>query len=45
MSPVLSPNKTWEGAAGGFAGALLVSAALAWWLRLPMPWAVSAGLQ
>lgn len=44
MSPVLSPNKTWEGAAGGFAGALVVAAALAGWLRLPMPWALSAGV-
>src|SRR5262249_61276596 len=40
----LSPNKTWEGAAGGFAGALVVAAALAGWLRFPFAWAITAGI-
>lgn len=33
MAPVVSPKKTWEGAAGGFAGATLIGAAAgAWWV-------------
>lgn len=31
LAPVVSPKKTWEGAAGGLAAALLVTAAWSWW--------------
>jgi phosphatidate cytidylyltransferase len=42
MSPILSPNKTWEGAAASMAGALL----LGWWLslRINAPTPVVLGL-
>jgi phosphatidate cytidylyltransferase len=42
MAPVVSPGKTWEGAIGGFAAALLVGAGLGWWLKLPMAFALTA---
>ena len=31
MAPAISPKKTWEGAAGGFAFGVAVAVALAWW--------------
>jgi phosphatidate cytidylyltransferase len=34
MTPTVSPNKTWEGAAGGFAGAVAAAAALCYLLNL-----------
>jgi len=34
MSPHLSPNKTWEGAAGNFLGALLVAAVFGYWMNI-----------
>lgn len=43
LAPNVSPNKTWEGAAGGFLGAMAVSAAVGTWLRFPLAWALSAG--
>lgn len=36
MAPVLSPNKTWEGAAGGLAGAVIGSLATVWLCGLPL---------
>ncbi len=40
MAPRISPGKTWEGAAGGLAGALLISLffTLSTSLGLPIPW-------
>jgi phosphatidate cytidylyltransferase len=50
MTPRISPNKTWEGAAGGFAGAVAAAAALCyllnlgdWSLPLSYPEAVGVG--
>ncbi|MBS1841404.1 MAG: phosphatidate cytidylyltransferase [Acidobacteria bacterium] len=42
MAPILSPNKTWEGAAASMAGALL----LGWWLsyRVNVPTPILLGL-
>jgi phosphatidate cytidylyltransferase len=42
MAPILSPNKTWEGAAASMAGALL----LGWWLsyRVNVPTPIVLGL-
>ena len=34
MSPQLSPNKTWEGAAANLFGALLVAAAFGYWMNV-----------
>ena len=34
MTPTMSPHKTWEGAAGGFAGAVAAAAALCYLLNL-----------
>src|SRR5258708_12992784 len=34
MSPHVSPNKTWEGAAGNFLGALLVAAVFGYWMKI-----------
>lgn len=40
MSPNLSPKKTWEGAAGGMAGAILGGILAVWLCGLPIPlWA------
>jgi phosphatidate cytidylyltransferase len=36
MSPQISPNKTWEGAASNFLGALLVAAVFGYWSRIPL---------
>lgn len=35
LAPTISPNKTWEGAAGGVVFAALASFILQWWLKLP----------
>lgn len=46
LAPVLSPKKTWEGAAGGFAASLLVCAAFSRFVlkdALPLPWALAIG--
>ncbi|MFI5362335.1 MAG: phosphatidate cytidylyltransferase [Elusimicrobiota bacterium] len=46
LAPVLSPKKTWEGAAGGFAAALGVCALFSHFSlknALPLPWALAAG--
>jgi len=37
MAPHLSPKKTWEGAAGGFAGSLAVAVVFTRWLSPPLP--------
>ena len=37
MAPVISPNKTWEGAAGGFLAAVLAAVVLATFFGLPIP--------
>jgi phosphatidate cytidylyltransferase len=37
LAPALSPKKTWEGAAGGFAGSLLVGYSFSWWLHASAP--------
>jgi phosphatidate cytidylyltransferase len=34
MSPHLSPNKTWEGAAANFLGSLLVAAVFGYWMKI-----------
>jgi phosphatidate cytidylyltransferase len=34
MSPHLSPNKTWEGAAANFLGSLLVAALFGYWMKI-----------
>ena len=34
MAPHLSPNKTWEGAAANFLGALLVAAVFGYWMKI-----------
>lgn len=44
MAPVLSPGKTWEGAVGGFVGALLVAAGMGRLLGLPLAFSLTAGL-
>jgi len=36
MAPGISPNKTWEGAAGGLAGAIVIGLLVAWILKLPL---------
>ena len=46
LAPVLSPKKTWEGAVGGFAAALLVCALFSRFVlkeALPLPWALAIG--
>mgnify|MGYP002032360551 CR=1 FL=1 len=43
LAPALSPGKTWEGALGGVAGALLAALGLATWLSMPLArWEVLA---
>jgi len=42
LAPTVSPGKTWEGAAGGFVTALVVGAAVGWWLRLPLAFVMTA---
>ena len=37
MTPHLSPNKTWEGAAANFVGALLVAILFAYWMKIEIP--------
>jgi phosphatidate cytidylyltransferase len=44
LAPTLSPGKTVEGAVGGFAAAVVTAALLALWLRMPLPFAVVAGI-
>ena len=44
LAPAVSPNKTWEGAAGGLALALLVSLAGAAWFAIPALNAVGLGV-
>jgi phosphatidate cytidylyltransferase len=36
MAPRLSPNKTWEGAAAGFLGSILVALAFTPWVNVPL---------
>jgi phosphatidate cytidylyltransferase len=36
LAPILSPKKTWEGAAGGLIGAILTGIACVWLLGLPI---------
>lgn len=35
MAPLISPNKTWEGAGANFLGALLVAAVFGYWTKIP----------
>jgi phosphatidate cytidylyltransferase len=37
FAPILSPKKTWEGAAGGLVGSLLVGWAFSYWMKEPVP--------
>ncbi len=39
MAPVVSPKKSWEGAAGGLVAAVLAALACRWLLGLPLGWA------
>ena len=43
MAPVLSPGKTWEGAAGGLLGAVVIAGLLGWLFRFPLSWSLAAG--
>ena len=43
MAPVLSPGKTWEGAAGGFLGTIVIADLLGWLLRFPLGWSLAPG--
>ena len=36
MAPYISPNKTWEGAVGGLAGSIILSAAVVFLFQLPL---------
>jgi phosphatidate cytidylyltransferase len=36
MAPYISPNKTWEGAVGGLAGSIILSAAVVFVFKLPL---------
>jgi phosphatidate cytidylyltransferase len=36
MAPYISPNKTWEGAAGGLAGAIIISTVVVYLFNLPV---------
>lgn len=45
MAPVLSPQKTWEGAAGNVLGSVLAGLGFAWWQGGGVtPWLVTAAL-
>jgi phosphatidate cytidylyltransferase len=44
MSPSISPHKTWEGAAGGMAGAIAIGLAVAWYFKLPLSVIQALGL-
>jgi len=44
MSPRISPNKTWEGLAGGTAATLVAAVALGSLLRVDLPWPVLLGV-
>jgi len=44
MSPRISPNKTWEGLAGGTAATLAAAVALGSLLRVDLPWPVLLGV-
>jgi phosphatidate cytidylyltransferase len=35
LAPTISPNKTWEGAAGNVVGSVLVAVPFYWWLHVP----------
>lgn len=39
LAPGISPHKTWEGAAAGVLGAIVVSLAMVAWFRLPLDYA------
>jgi len=42
MAPVLSPKKTWEGAAGGLVGSILAALLCVWLLGLPVSYGAGA---
>ncbi|MGB5890851.1 MAG: phosphatidate cytidylyltransferase [Thermoanaerobaculia bacterium] len=42
MAPVVSPNKSWEGAVAGLAVAILVTAAWSWWRLDRLSWPLIA---
>ena len=44
MAPGISPGKTWEGAAGGLAGAIVMGLAVAWYFKLPISVLQALGL-
>lgn len=44
LAPVVSPGKTWEGAVGGFLAALILGAAFAHWVGLPLTFALTCGV-
>jgi phosphatidate cytidylyltransferase len=43
LAPVLSPNKTWSGAIGGFLGAVVAALVLGWWVLPRFGWQLHAG--
>lgn len=44
MAPAVSPGKTWEGAGGGFAAAVITAGLLGSVLQLPLSFALTAGV-
>ena len=44
MSPYISPNKTWEGAAAGLVGAIIVSVVVVTLFKLPVGYGEAVGL-
>jgi phosphatidate cytidylyltransferase len=44
MAPSISPSKTWEGAAGGVAGAIVVGLSVTWLFELPVNILQAVGL-
>lgn len=44
LAPRLSPGKTWEGAAGGLAGAMAGAVGLGFWFGLPLVFCLVAGV-